>query len=87
MAEEGNAREGLRPRQRPVTPSSDKMALSVLANVVDFSASCCLVAMTETGIVKIWPRAPASAPSTNSVLLQRKWQVDDGEQARERTAC
>lgn len=33
------------------------------------AASCCRVAMTETGIVKIWLMAPATAPRRSSALI------------------
>lgn len=42
------------------------------------SHSCCRVAITETGIVKIWASAPAIAPSKSSVLVDNETRLDEG---------
>lgn len=63
-----STRDGLSPRQRPVMPSSARMSRRVEKKVVDVLASCWRVAITETGIVKSWANAAASAPNASSVL-------------------
>ena len=44
------------------------------------SAICCRRAITDTGIVKIWARAPASAPRASS------WGVERAVERRLRSA-
>lgn len=57
------------PRHRPNRPSSRRISLVVSNSDCPVLCSCCRVATTDTGIVKTWPSAPASAPSINSALL------------------
>src|SRR5438445_13708915 len=80
-----NTNPGLRPSQRPVTPSSSIISCATAMNELSSSfplpfvpegedptsgrPTCCRVATTDTGMVKIWPRAPATAPSASSVIV------------------
>lgn len=44
--------EGFNPLHNPVIPSSARISRTVWKKVVEVLASCCRVAITETGIVK-----------------------------------
>lgn len=83
--------EGLSPLHRPVMPSSARMLFKVVRNETDLLASCCRVAMTETGMVKSWANAAARAPRASSVLKKRKAEVSQdrrrGERERRLTPC
>src|SRR5689334_10281409 len=60
--------DGFNPFHSPVTPSSPVISLAVPSKFLRSLelVVCCLVDMTETGIVKICAKAPANAPNNNS---------------------
>lgn len=53
-------------------PSSAIIEVKVEKNVVDVFDNCCLVAITETGIVNNWAKAALKAPKANSVIVFRE---------------
>lgn len=73
-----NTSPGLRPVQSPVHPLSETISRPTSNRdlPVEEEDICWRRAMTDTGIVKIWARAPASAPSASS------WAVERGERRR-----
>ena len=74
-----NTNPGLRPSHKPVTPSSSTISRatprkeSSTSSFLDRSGrpTCCRVAITETGRVKICARAPAAAPSKSSAAVDK----------------
>lgn len=77
-----NTRPGFKPSHKPVTPSSatisratprKESSTSSEISILDRSGrpTCCRVAITETGMVKICARAPAAAPSKSSAAVDR----------------
>lgn len=59
---------GFKPVQSPVNPDSATISRPTSRSDLDDLEDeiCCRRAMTDTGIVKIWAKAPANAPSSSS---------------------
>ena len=84
-----NTNPGLIPSHRPPTPSSSTISLATSMKesleagsdeepVLLGRPTCCLVAITETGIVNICARAPARAPSNSSAAVDSGGSLDPG---------
>jgi len=73
---------GFKPVHNPVQPFSCTISDPTSSRdlELELSAICCRRAITDTGIVNIWARAPASAPRASS------WGVDNAVERRLRRA-